>query len=365
LKSCHSSVCTPPPLDVARRLCSYLLPPSSTWQLCNWSPAIFLFAPLFHPTLLDECASFNGALSAHLAPLFDPITFDDSFPCALHPHVRFDFVLRALHPCSTQFCPTHVALVFHPIPDYSLLRALHPYLSQFFLVRIAPLIDSALSCALCTRVRPSSQRGSFLRVLHLCSTQLPTRLSPMCLAPLLDPALSYAPCTPFRTSSQRLSPVRFAPNAVNPHLERNLRRNVVEQNNFRFTSRVTFLHNWIFPLLCLLVVIILTGFFVTFLHCSIFKPPSILSLFPYQNTQPWHLRAECSRTLITMSCVIRLLFPMPTLKNTRLKPSIEVCWKCWWRWRDVNFKCFKKTWKSVVVDKSYRLNEPSWKLCKS
>jgi hypothetical protein len=153
LRSCHSSVCTPLPLDSAKRLCNYPLPSNYAQRLCNRGPAILPFTPLFHPILLDECAAFDGALFARLAPLFDSTIFDDSFLCALHPHVRLGFVLRALHPCSTQ------------LPR------------GFFLARIAPVFDPAphgvLSYAPCTPPR----LNFVLRALHLCSTQLPMILS--------------------------------------------------------------------------------------------------------------------------------------------------------------------------------------------
>jgi hypothetical protein len=63
--------------------------------------------------------------------------------------------------------------------------------------------------------------------------------------------------------------------------------------------------------------------------------------------------------------VIGLLSPMPTSRNTRSEPSIEAWWRHLGKWQDANFKCSERTWRLVVVNKSYKLNEPSWKFCES
>jgi hypothetical protein len=96
---------------------------------------------------------------------------------------------------------------------------------------------------------------------------------------------------------------------------------------------------------------------------SNYLPPPISSFFLSQNTQPWHLRVE--RTVTTVSFTIGLLSSIPTSRNTRSKPSIKACWRRLGRWQDANFKCFERTWRSAVVNKSCQLNEPSWRLYES
>jgi hypothetical protein len=81
------------------------------------------------------------------------------------------------------------------------------------------------------------------------------------------------------------------------------------------------------------------------------------------NTRSWHLRVEQAVTIV--SSATGLLSSVPTSRNTRLKPSIEAWWRRPRRWRDVNFKCSKRSWRSVVVNKSCRLNKPSWRLYES
>ncbi len=61
----------------------------------------------------------------------------------------------------------------------------------------------------------------------------------------------------------------------------------------------------------------------------------------------------------------RTLLPSATSKSTRSKPSIEACWRHLRRWRDANFKCSERTWRSAIVNKRCRSNEPSWRLCES
>ncbi len=96
---------------------------------------------------------------------------------------------------------------------------------------------------------------------------------------------------------------------------------------------------------------------------SNYLPSPISSFFLFRNTQPWHLRVE--RAITTVSFTIGFLSPVPTSRNTRSEPSIEACWRRLGRWRDANFKCSERTWRSAVINKSCRVNEPSWRLCKS
>ncbi len=108
----------------------------------------------------------------------------------------------------------------------------------------------------------------------------------------------------------------FALGTVNPRLE----RNVAEQND-----SAPFLHNWMFPLFCFLIVRLssLVSFSPSSFGASF--PLSASSFFLSRNTRPWHFRAM--RALSIVSCVIGLLFLVPTLKNTGLEPSIEACWR--------------------------------------
>jgi len=96
---------------------------------------------------------------------------------------------------------------------------------------------------------------------------------------------------------------------------------------------------------------------------SNYLPSPISSFFLFRNTQPWHLRVE--RVVTTVSSAIGLLSPVATSRNTSSEPSIEACWRRLGRWRDANLKCFERIWRSVVINKSCWLNEPSWRLCKS
>jgi hypothetical protein len=132
--------------------------------LDNYAVTILPFFRL-HPscTLLPPnfakwiCSSQTGLSHACLAPLFDPIVFDGFVLCTLHPHVWLDFVLCAWHSCLIWLCPMRVTLVFDPTFDSFLLRALHPCSTQLLTV---------LSYVRCTFIWPDF----LLCMLHPCST---------------------------------------------------------------------------------------------------------------------------------------------------------------------------------------------------
>ncbi len=56
-----------------------------------------------------------------------------------------------------------------------------------------------------------------------------------------------------------------------------------------------------------------------------------------------------------MNSAIGLLSPVPTSRNTRSEPSIKACWRRLGRWRDANFKCSERTWRSTTFDHYHKL----------
>jgi hypothetical protein len=177
-----------------------------------------------------QLRSCHSSVCTPLPPLFHPIVLDN-------------FLLRTLHPFSTQqFSTTLYCVCCTPMFDLTLSCAgdIHVW-SGFVLCELhmcSTQLLTSFSCARCTLIRPN-----FLQcVLHPCSTQVLT-------------AFSSARCTLVWPNFRWLFPMHFVPGATNPCLEGNLRMNVAEQNDSILTPHATFLHNQMFPLLCLLIVL--------------------------------------------------------------------------------------------------------------
>jgi hypothetical protein len=258
------------------------------------------------------------------------------------------------HPSSTQLYQTTMRLIY-VLPFFRL----HPFSTPLLPNSARRLCNSRLDGSLLCALHPSSTRqlptAPYTPMFDLAAPNGPLSYAPCTL--VFDPTLSCLCCTHVRPGPQWLSLVRFALNAVNPCLE----GSVTERND----SGPFYARPNVPPPLSSCCYSILFGFLVTCFPCCFFRPPSLIcfEFFPFSE---YIAMAPSRRTFLSpyySELCDRTLVPDANLEEHKAwaihRGLLERCWRRRWRWRDVNFECSEKTWRSVVVNKSYRPNKPS------